>query len=116
MPENKLTKEDLEALKQCRSKEEVKKYLSNRQLSEDELDKVSGGNWFWDALWAMLLDSDAQEAINIEKFSGGTWQLNKEVSRGGTGVVTTLSGGTQDLAKGAGNYVRTTIDKIYGKK
>ena len=46
MPENKLTKKDLEALKQCRSKEDIKKYLSNRQLSEDELDMVSGGSWF----------------------------------------------------------------------
>ena len=110
MPENKLTKEDLEALKQCHSKEEVKKYLSSRQLSEDELDKVSGGNWFWDAIWAMLLDSDAQEAI-----SGGTWQLNEGVSSGGSSIITTLSGGTQNLAKGAGNCVITTIDKIYGK-
>ena len=115
MPENKLTKKDLEALKQCRSKEDIKKYLSSRQLSEDELDMVSGGNWL-DALWAMILDPDAQEAISIEEPSGGTWQLNKGVSRGGTATVSTLSGGTQYLAKGAGNYVRTTIGKIYGNK
>ena len=115
MPENKLTKEDLEALKQCRSKEDIKKYLSSRQLSEDELDKVTGGSWL-DALWAMILDSDAQEAINAKEPSGGTWLINKGVSRGGTGTVTTLSDGTQYLAKGAGNYVNTTIDKIYGKE
>ena len=29
---------------------------------------------------------------------------------------TMTTGGTQYLAKGAGNYVSTTIDKIYGKE
>ena len=115
MSENKLSPKDIEALKQCHTKEDVKKFLSDRQLSEDELDKVTGGSWL-DALLAMILDSDAQEAINIEEASGGTWQINKGVSRGGTATVSTLSGGTQDLAKGAGNYVRTTIGKIYGNK
>ena len=115
MPENKLSPKDIEALKQCHTKEDVKKFLSDRQLSEDELDKVSGGGWL-DALWAMILDPDAQEAINIEQTSGGTWQLNEGVSSGGSSIITTLSGGTQNLAKGAGNYVITTIDKIYRNK
>ena len=114
MSENKLSPKDIEALKQCHTKEDVKKFLSDRQLSEDELDKVTGGSWL-DALLAMILDYDAQEAINIEQTSGGTWQPNKEVSSGGSSIITTLSGGTQNLAKGAGNCVITTIDKIYGK-
>ena len=44
MPENKLTKEDLEALKQCQTKEDIEKYLSGRQFSEDELNNVAGGS------------------------------------------------------------------------
>ena len=108
MPENKLTKKDLEALKQCHSKEEVKKYLSNRQLSEDELDKVSGGGWL-DAVWAMILDPNAQDAI--DEFFG----LEGFIKSGVTGFTgnTASNGGGAVHNGGSANFVETTTDKIY---
>ena len=98
MPENKLTKEDLEALKQCRSKEDIKKYLSSRQLSEDELDMVSGGSWISRWLEYYLRSNDVYVDPGCS------------ISGGGVGGSDTIVGSNGNDSK---NFVETTSDKIY---
>ena len=96
MPENKLTKEDLEALKQCRSKEDIKKYLSSRQLSEDELDMVSGGSWISRWLEYYLRSNDVYVDPGCPVIGGDT-----------DTIILTSNGNDSK------NFVETTSDKIY---
>ena len=43
MADKKLTKEQIEALQKCKTKEEVEKFAKENQLTDEELKKVTGG-------------------------------------------------------------------------
>ncbi len=43
MAEKKLTQEQVETLQKCKSKEEVEKFVKENQLTDEELEKVTGG-------------------------------------------------------------------------
>lgn len=44
MVEIKLSKEQMKTLQKCKTKEEVKKFAKENQLTDEELKKVIGGN------------------------------------------------------------------------
>ena len=59
MSEKKLSKEQIEALQKCKTKEEVAKFAQENQLTDEELKKITGGN--------VLCDSIQKSDIDIRK-------------------------------------------------